>query len=145
MPLDLEKIRERIEAVRKEAEAKPTRKTFRSLKEYYLSPEWEGKRLAALHRARYRCESCGNPNPPLQAHHLTYAHLYNERPEDLRVLCLKCHPAADSGREQETAYDTYMSKKYGDDYEDTKAAGKSSRPGWKENKRAGERNMARGL
>lgn len=52
---------------------------------------------------------------------MTYDHLYREKPEDLEVLCKICHQEADREREEESwydsAFDTYMTKKYGEGYE----------------------------
>ncbi|MBW1676868.1 MAG: HNH endonuclease [Deltaproteobacteria bacterium] len=96
------------------------RKKFRSKEEYYKCEEWEKVRIFALHRAKHRCQRCG-ASGVLQVHHLTYDNLYNEKPEDLEVLCKKCHKKADSEREYENWYesalDTYMIKKYGEYWE----------------------------
>jgi hypothetical protein len=68
-------------------------------------------------------------------HHLTYERFGHERMDDLRVLCKRCHDEADEKREAEVrarsdqawddacersdnrAYDTYMTKKYGERYD----------------------------
>ena len=98
---------------------KPT-KGFSNKEEYYKSEEWETKRLFALRRAQHRCDKCGSKGP-LQVHHLTYDRIYNERPEDLEVLCNKCHEKADREREYDnwynSAFETYMTKKYGGDWD----------------------------
>lgn len=57
---------------------------------YLKSPQWDRRRLATLARAGYRCERCG-AKAPLQAHHLTYKNIFNERPQDLKALCFPCH------------------------------------------------------
>jgi len=67
------------------------RRTFASLGEYYQSEQWATKRLFALHRADHRCERCYSKSRHLHVHHVTYDRIYNERPEDLEVLCPKCH------------------------------------------------------
>lgn len=100
---------------------KKRKKVFWSKEEYYKSPEWEKVRLFALHRASHRCQRCG-AGGVLQVHHLTYDRLYDERPEDLEVLCKKkCHDKADRERAEENHYEsareTYMAKKYGEDFE----------------------------
>jgi hypothetical protein len=55
----------------------------------------------------------------LDVHHLTYDRVFEEPPEDLCVLCQRCHPRADRKREEDTAWDkglsTYLEKKYGSD------------------------------
>ena len=58
--------------------------------EYLLSDLWRAARMNAIRKAFYRCEKCGSPIR-LEVHHLSYDNLGNERKEDLRVLCEKCH------------------------------------------------------
>jgi hypothetical protein len=93
---------------------------FQSKEEYYKSEEWQSKRLFALHRAGNRCDKCASRSN-LEVHHLTYEHLYDEKPEDLTVLCPRCHKSADRKREYENwyngAFETYMSKKYGEEWD----------------------------
>lgn len=95
-------------------------KRFSSKEEYYNSEEWQIKRAFALNRANHRCQRCGASHS-LEVHHLTYDRLYNERPKDLEVLCKKCHKKADRQRAYnswyESALDTYLTKKYGEDYD----------------------------
>lgn len=68
-----------------------------------------------MRRARFRCESCGRGGR-LDIHHLTYANVPNELPEDLQALCRSCHDAADAIREQDSAIETFGDRKYGDRY-----------------------------
>jgi hypothetical protein len=58
--------------------------------EYIRSDTWKAKADSAKERARYRCQVC-NGNDRLEAHHRTYARLGDEIPEDITVLCHKCH------------------------------------------------------
>lgn len=58
--------------------------------EYLQSEHWQKTRKATLADRNYRCEQCGR-RWPLHVHHLTYANLGAERPEDLQVLCEDCH------------------------------------------------------
>jgi hypothetical protein len=96
------------------------KKSFRSKEEYYKSSEWETVRVFALHRANHRCERCGSAGV-LQVHHVTYDNLFNEKPEDLEVLCKRCHDEADRRRAEDSrrdsAFETYMDKIYGEDRE----------------------------
>jgi len=56
---------------------------------YLASPYWKVRQRAALKRANYRCQHCGlRAN---QVHHLTYVRIFNESPNDLVVLCNRCH------------------------------------------------------
>lgn len=59
-------------------------------REYLRGPAWQTLREAALHNAKYKCELC-NYTRRLHVHHRDYAHVFHERPEDLIVLCRKCH------------------------------------------------------
>lgn len=100
-------------------DVKIQKKHFKSKEEYYKSEEWEKVRIFALRRSQNRCQRCGAEGI-LEVHHLTYDNLYNERPEDLEVLCKKCHPPADRQRKSDnwynSAFETYMSKKYGENW-----------------------------
>jgi hypothetical protein len=58
--------------------------------EYLQSTTWRAKAQAAKRRAHYRCWCCSG-RQRLEAHHRTYARLGHERPDDLRVLCHRCH------------------------------------------------------
>jgi hypothetical protein len=64
--------------------------------------EWRRKYHAALQSDHWknlkswkwrlhegRCENCGDPADDL--HHLTYAHLGCERPDEVQLLCVWCH------------------------------------------------------
>lgn len=94
-------------------------KRFNSKEEYYHSREWQVKRAFALNRANHKCQRCGASHS-LEVHHWSYDRLYNEDPEDLEVLCKRCHLKADQERAYnnwyESALDTYLTKKYGEDY-----------------------------
>lgn len=87
--------------------------------DYYLSETWKKKRKAALRRASYKCQYCGAKEVPLQCHHLTYERFGGkEKPGDLRIACENCHPIADQVRRFEKGMKTYMSKKYGEKWQD---------------------------
>lgn len=57
---------------------------------YLKSAAWKARAAAARKRAGGKCERCGYRGT-LDAHHVTYERLGNERPEDLCVLCRGCH------------------------------------------------------
>jgi len=69
--------------------------------EYLASLEWAMKRQAALERAGYECQSCGD-TVDLQVHHLTYDRLGEEVPADLMVVCPPCHEKEDEARARRT-------------------------------------------
>lgn len=58
--------------------------------DYIKSPEWKQKSDDAKARAGFKCQLCGN-RKELTTHHNTYRNLGHEPPEDLIVLCWKCH------------------------------------------------------
>jgi 5-methylcytosine-specific restriction endonuclease McrA len=66
--------------------------------EYLSSDRWREKRIEALKAAGYKCSRCGTHGARggsgLQVHHRTYERLGEELPDDLQVLCRRCHQAA---------------------------------------------------
>lgn len=61
--------------------------------EYIKSDEWKKKADAAKEYADNRCQLCNTEGTKIQlhAHHRTYERLGSELPEDITVLCAKCH------------------------------------------------------
>lgn len=83
------------------------------------SATWQRIRKATLKRAGYKCQYCGRRNCVLQVHHLTYERFGGkEKPRDLRVACEACHPIADNVRRYLKGLETFMSKKYGEQWQD---------------------------
>lgn len=58
--------------------------------DYLKSDYWKQRRLAALERAEYLCQLCGE-HDSLEVHHLSYERLGNEDPNDLFVICKSHH------------------------------------------------------
>lgn len=52
--------------------------------------QWQIERQLALARDDQRCQNCGSEER-LVVHHRTYAHVGDEWPQDLVVLCWSCH------------------------------------------------------
>lgn len=71
---------------------KTTMKALREVaySEYLQTPEWAEKRDAAILRAGGRCQVC-NDDRQLNVHHRTYERVEDDAPEDLVVLCRRCH------------------------------------------------------
>lgn len=67
-------------------------------KKYINSKEWYRKRERWLEQADYECQWCSRRRCRLQVHHLTYERLFNERDDDVIVLCSTCHKWADKIR-----------------------------------------------
>lgn len=59
---------------------------------YYIqfSKRWQKKRKECFKHFYFKCALCGSPRN-LQAHHITYRNLFNEKPGDLVSLCFDCH------------------------------------------------------
>lgn len=58
--------------------------------EYLESDHWKDLRRAVLRRAKNKCQMCGSKYR-LDVHHNSYANLGHEHPDDLIVLCRRCH------------------------------------------------------
>ena len=58
-----------------------------------FSRRWQRKRKECFKHFYNRCALCGSPRN-LQAHHVSYRNLYNEKPGDLVALCADCHHLA---------------------------------------------------
>ena len=63
---------------------------WRRYNEYLRSPGWRAKSAAVLRRAGGTCEACGTAKAT-QAHHVTYARVFEEPLFDLRAVCVPCH------------------------------------------------------
>jgi hypothetical protein len=91
--------------------------SFKSREEYYRSDEWRNLRRIKMDQSGNQCEQC-HSMVRLEVHHVSYERLYREQLDDLKVLCIACHPNADRQREYRNALSTYIEKKYGEDYPD---------------------------
>ena len=60
-----------------------------SYKKYLNSEEWLKIRLDII-QTRKKCERCGSKNK-LEVHHKHYKNIFKEEPEDLELLCRRCH------------------------------------------------------
>jgi hypothetical protein len=58
--------------------------------EYLRSEEWYALRKRKIKEAGGRCQMCSK-GEPLHVHHRTYDNIFNEKLEDLIVLCKDCH------------------------------------------------------
>lgn len=62
-------------------------------KKYITSNKWISLRRIIKEYNYYNCQLCGHPNS-LEVHHMTYARLGHEHPDDLITLCRDCHQLA---------------------------------------------------
>ena len=66
-------------------------------KQYLKSPKWQAIAKKRLEIDNYKCQGCGcrgTSNNPIECHHMTYAHKYQEENHiytDLVCLCHCCH------------------------------------------------------
>lgn len=67
------------------------REKYLKYKLYLRTWKWIQKRDFIRWRAGGRCEQCGKRSERIQAHHRTYARLFDELPQDLIGLCGGCH------------------------------------------------------
>jgi hypothetical protein len=81
-------------------------------KNYLRSEEWKNKAKFARQLAEHTCEMCFKKKP-LDVHHSNYECLYNERFNDVYILCRECHEVEDEIRKKNAAYWTYLETKYG--------------------------------
>jgi hypothetical protein len=58
--------------------------------EYLKSPQWQAKRAWARERSGGVCERCYS-RKAREVHHISYAHVGTEWPEDVADLCAECH------------------------------------------------------
>jgi 5-methylcytosine-specific restriction endonuclease McrA len=58
--------------------------------EYLSSTKWRTKRKEVFAARGEKCEKCTSTTS-LQIHHLTYENVFNEKLEDLQILCRSCH------------------------------------------------------
>lgn len=73
---------------------------------YLASDHWREIRKETFGNLTPTCERCSIPrwlseivyDQDLHVHHVTYANLGSERPEDLEVLCRRCHEIETFGR-----------------------------------------------
>ena len=57
---------------------------------YLKTYKWKQRRAKALRIGGFKCAYCKSTKR-LQVHHLNYKNVFNEKPEDLIVLCTICH------------------------------------------------------
>jgi 5-methylcytosine-specific restriction endonuclease McrA len=63
---------------------------WRQYNAYLRTAQWRAKSIAVIARDGGMCLGCGNRRA-MQAHHLTYAHLFHEPLFDLVAVCRECH------------------------------------------------------
>lgn len=58
---------------------------------YISSPAWRGRRERFFFEHRRICQSCRTRTGTLELHHISYAHIGDERDDELAALCDHCH------------------------------------------------------
>ncbi|OGP68123.1 MAG: hypothetical protein A2031_03720 [Deltaproteobacteria bacterium RBG_19FT_COMBO_43_11] len=82
-------------------------------KKYIQSLEWKKKRDKAFEILGRKCAKCKRKDN-LEVHHKNYENLYEERVNDVVVLCTICHPIEDFERGVAKGYETWLRNKHGD-------------------------------
>ena len=89
---EFEERRQRmLERLAEKARAEVLARRSWSYCDYLQSAHWQMQRRLALRRALWRCQLCATDERPLEVHHCTYENIGHEMPEDLTVLCDRCH------------------------------------------------------
>jgi hypothetical protein len=65
---------------------------------YVGSTEWKRLKCDLIKQRGNRCERCRRVSADLELHHKHYYSLRSEQPEDVELLCPKCHRGADEAR-----------------------------------------------
>jgi 5-methylcytosine-specific restriction endonuclease McrA len=89
--LRLHQFNEECRAARLAQQARAAQLRKMPFDEYRVQPEWKVRRVQALTRAEYKCQTCPARDTTLDVHHNNYDRYGNERPPDLIVLCRPCH------------------------------------------------------
>jgi len=65
----------------------------KSYNKYLKSKQWRDFRNKIINDRGFRCQRCKNEfeTKLLQIHHITYDRIFNEKPEDVLLLCKGCH------------------------------------------------------
>ena len=74
----------------------------RAYEAYLRTPEWARRRDLVILRAQGNCEGCRSM-PPVDVHHVTYAHAGEEFLFELVALCRQCHQRLHLEQEDESA------------------------------------------
>lgn len=72
------------------ASKKAADKRRKRYNEYLQSEEWAQLKIDLFNHRGKKCEKCSSEEE-IHVHHLHYRNIFNEEPEDLVILCKKCH------------------------------------------------------
>lgn len=68
----------------------PSRGFSLEYSQYIASDRWRKFRARVIRERGSMCERCGKVGS-VQAHHISYARLGREKPEDVKLYCKPCH------------------------------------------------------
>src|SRR5262249_55117783 len=66
--------------------------------QYISSVQWKNLKRKTIEQRGNRCERCRQESASLELHHKHYRSLGSEQPEDVELLCPRCHKEADEAR-----------------------------------------------
>jgi 5-methylcytosine-specific restriction endonuclease McrA len=84
---------------REAAHVNQKQKYWDEYRAYINSIEWRAFRAGLIAARGSQCEECGQPGS-VDGHHLTYKRFRHELPEDVKLLCRKCHEAKHPNKPQ---------------------------------------------
>jgi 5-methylcytosine-specific restriction endonuclease McrA len=71
--------------------AKTLKKTSRNMSEYWRTEEWAKIKADLITIHGEACCHCGRKTKSLAVHHLNYKNFGSEEPDDLILVCNRCH------------------------------------------------------
>jgi 5-methylcytosine-specific restriction endonuclease McrA len=84
------KSKVKTKSIKRKRIIKPLSAHKQKYHDYLLSPEWAQIKIDLFEHRGKKCERCPSKYN-LHVHHLHYNNIFNEEPEDLIILCNKCH------------------------------------------------------
>ena len=87
---DLEAIEDHRQQIIEDEQVYRSKLKYDDYAQYLKGERWLLVKIGALIRANFQCQSCGSQKHP-EVHHKTYIRCGEELPEDLAVLCDRCH------------------------------------------------------
>jgi hypothetical protein len=82
--------REHRQHLFQEEQERQDREWWKAYNHYLITPTWKKRRALVLKRDDHICQCCLT-NRATEVHHLSYAHVGNERLWELQSICKPCH------------------------------------------------------
>ncbi len=85
------RLKKRLRHTRKQAAPTRSQDSSAEYSDYMHSPEWRAFRLSVFSARGRICQKCLTTNVKMELHHKHYRNFKHELPEDVVILCQKCH------------------------------------------------------